>query len=150
LRTRPQLPPRDRVLEMKQVIVMRTDLKMRKGKMIAQGAHASERLAHEYWECRSALGSQLVGAADAAAVARFVRVYEEWCREGNTKIVVGVDDEAALQNVLTQASAAGIATASIVDAGRTEFHGQEMWTCVAIGPDEDDRVDAITGSLRLL
>ena len=132
---------------MKQVIVMRTDLKMRKGKMIAQGAHACERLAHDYWESRRVLES--AGERDPLAT-RFVEIYEQWCQEGNTKIVVGAEDEVVLQAVLTQASAAGIASASIVDAGRTEFHGEETWTCVAIGPDEEERIDAITGALKLL
>ncbi len=135
---------------MKQVIVMRTDLKMRKGKMIAQGAHAAERIAHDYCESRQALEVAAADPRQGALMARFVQIYEQWVREGNTKIVVGADDEGALEVILTQATEAGIAVASIIDAGRTEFHGEETWTCVAIGPDEDERIDAVTGNLRLL
>ena len=36
-----------------------------------------------------------------------------------------------------------------VDAGRTEFHGVPTATCCAIGPDWPERIDPITGHLKL-
>ena len=45
---------------------------------------------------------------------------------------------------------AGLEVHLITDSGRTEFHGQPTRTCLAIGPDEADKIDAITGHLQLL
>lgn len=114
---------------MKQVIVMRADLGMRKGKMIAQGAHAS-------------LAATL-GDLNDPRVA-------EWLAGSFTKICVRVDSERELLGVVEAARAAGVIVAPIVDSGRTEFHGVPTLTCAAIGPDTPEVLEPITGGLRLL
>jgi peptidyl-tRNA hydrolase len=38
----------------------------------------------------------------------------------------------------------------ITDAGHTEFGSLPTKTCLAIGPDEDGSIDAVTGHLKLL
>ena len=124
----------------KQVIVMRKDLGMRKGKMIAQGAHA-------------AMAVLLEGArsSDAEIVLPLSPAAHEWLVSGRfTKICVGVDSEAALDEVIARAKAANVPCALIVDTGKTEFHGVETKTCCAVGPAWADEVDAITGALALL
>jgi peptidyl-tRNA hydrolase, PTH2 family len=125
----------------KQVIVMRKDLGMRKGKMIAQGAHASLKvlldaatLDHEH----ARLAIELAPAMAAWLGGRF------------TKVCVGVDSEAALDAIVARARQANIPCALIVDAGATEFHGVPTKTCCAVGPAWIDEVDAITGGLPLL
>ena len=126
----------------KQVIVMRKDLGMRKGKMIAQGAHASMKVLLDAGTA-AADGTSITIALDPAATS--------WLVSGRfTKVCVSVDSEAALDDIVARARAAGVPCALIVDAGRTEFHGVATKTCCAVGPAWADAVDAITGALPLL
>ncbi len=123
----------------KQVIVMRKDLNMRKGKMIAQGAHAAMKvLLDAATRTDDALTIPLAGALAA------------WLTESFKKVCVSVDSQAALEAVVASARAAGVPCALIVDAGQTEFHGVPTPTCCAVGPAWADEVDAITGALPLL
>lgn len=123
----------------KQVIVMRKDLNMRKGKMIAQGAHAAMKvLLDAATRTDDALTIPLAGALAA------------WLTESFKKVCVSVDSQAALEAVVASARAAGVPCALIVDAGQTEFHGVATPTCCAVGPAWADEVDAITGALPLL
>jgi PTH2 family peptidyl-tRNA hydrolase len=61
-----------------------------------------------------------------------------------------VDSEEELMEIHDKAVAAGLEVHLITDSGRTEFHGEPTRTCLAIGPDEADRIDDITGHLQLL
>jgi PTH2 family peptidyl-tRNA hydrolase len=125
----------------KQVIVMRKDLGMRKGKMIAQGAHASLKVVLD------------AGSADPHGAAFTIRLdpaLAAWLGGRFTKVCVSVDSEAALEAIVARARAAGVPCALIVDAGHTEFHGVPTKTCCAVGPAWADAVDAITGELPLL
>jgi peptidyl-tRNA hydrolase, PTH2 family len=124
----------------KQVIVMRKDLNMRKGKMIAQGAHASLKVLLD--AATRADGVLTLPLGDGALAA--------WLGGRFTKVCVSVDSEAALDAVVERARAAGVPVALIVDAGATEFHGVPTRTCCAVGPAWADEVDAITGALPLL
>ena len=126
-------------MQAKQVIVMRKDLGMRKGKMIAQGAHASLRV---LLECGAADGDRYV--------IEMTEPMQAWMTGRFTKVCVSVDSEAALDDVVARAKAAGVPCALIVDAGQTEFHGVPTKTCCAVGPAWTDDVDAITGALPLL
>jgi peptidyl-tRNA hydrolase, PTH2 family len=123
----------------KQVIVMRKDLGMRKGKMIAQGAHASLKVLLD----RSAL-------TDGSLALLTTPAMDAWIRGRFTKVCVSVDSEAALDEVVQRAEQAGLPCALIVDAGHTEFHGVPTKTCCAVGPAWSDEVDAVTGELPLL
>jgi PTH2 family peptidyl-tRNA hydrolase len=123
----------------KQVIVMRTDLGMRKGKMIAQGAHASMEFIRQ--RLLSANGSGNLALSD---------VELQWLSGDHTKVCVGIDDESALLAILEHAKLRGVTAYQVVDLGKTEFNGQPTLTCVAIGPDTAERVDSITGGLKLL
>jgi PTH2 family peptidyl-tRNA hydrolase len=115
---------------MKQVIVIRKDLGMRKGKMIAQGAHA----------CLQAYNQ---------AEHQNPEVVIEWFETGSTKIVVGVNSENELKDIYYLAKAAKLPSTIIRDAGRTEFKEPTL-TAVAIGPWHDEVIDLITGRLTLL
>lgn len=112
---------------MKQVIVIRKDLNMRKGKMVAQGSHAS-------------LGAFL--RADN-------KDKKEWMDNGQTKICVGVDSEEELLRIFSFAGQSNLPTVIVRDAGHTELEPNTL-TAVGIGPCENDAVDQITGSLKLL
>lgn len=114
---------------MKQVIVVRKDLKMRKGKIAAQVAHG-------------AMGAVLPYLDDPRVT--------EWLNGIFTKICVSCDSEEELLQLEQQAKDAGLITCLITDSGLTEFHGVPTKTVLAIGPDEDDRINVITGDLKLL
>jgi peptidyl-tRNA hydrolase, PTH2 family len=127
----------------KQVIVMRKDLSMRKGKMIAQGAHAS-----------LAVFTQGAKVDGNEMRCELTDAMKQWLgpTEGPrfAKICVSVDSEAALDEIVAKARAAGLPCALIIDSGKTEFHGVPTKTCCAVGPAWVDEVDAITGGLPLL
>ena len=128
----------------KQVIVMRKDLNMRKGKMVAQGAHASLKV----------LLDRSVGVRGGIAGESFTFAMTEpmaaWLGGRFTKVCVSVPDEAALLDVVARAKAANVPVALITDSGATEFHGVPTNTCCAVGPAWAEDVDAITGTLSLL
>lgn len=114
---------------MKQVIIIRTDLKMRKGKMIAQGAHASVMATLKYiWHA-------------------YVWM---WMFSNFTKIVVSVGSKDELLGMHRRAKKDGLPCALILDMGKTEFHGTATYTAVAIGPAPNADVDRITMDLVLL
>lgn len=126
----------------KQVIVIRKDLNMRKGKMVAQGSHAS-------------LGAVLMIQKDQFDNSPNTRQYDhdpflEWINGTFTKICVGVNSETELMQVYKDAIQAGLPVKLITDAGHTEFHGQPTRTCLAIGPAWSVEIDKITGGLTLL
>jgi PTH2 family peptidyl-tRNA hydrolase len=122
-------------MEPKQVIVMRRDLGMRRGKEIAQGAHAAM-----MW-----LAYRIRQPGH-----RFTEAERLWLDGLFTKVCVRVDSEEELLGVVQKAREAGIEAHLCIDAGRTEFHGVPTPTCCAIGPDFPDRIDPITGELKLL
>jgi peptidyl-tRNA hydrolase, PTH2 family len=123
----------------KQVIVMRHDLKMRRGKQIAQGAHAS--MSFLCRRLQEAGSVSLDGLTDAQRA---------WLTGAFAKVCCRVDSEEELMQIHDKALEAGLHVHLITDSGRTEFHGQPTRTCLAIGPDEADKIDAITGHLQLL
>jgi len=136
----------------KQVLVMRTDLGMRKGKMIAQGAHASmkvffDRAQAHYPVIRSPAD---VGAPPELRIPLLTREEEKWVFGLFTKVCVQVKSEEELLRLHQQAMAANLPCALIEDAGKTEFHGVKTPTCIAIGPADAEAIDAITGELKLL
>ncbi|HXI48858.1 MAG TPA: aminoacyl-tRNA hydrolase [Steroidobacteraceae bacterium] len=125
--------------EHKQVIVLRKDLNMRKGKMVAQGAHAS----------MAAILKLAVREGDRLLIPLDERV-EPWLLGRFTKICVSVNSEAELLAIHEKSLAAGVLTSLILDSGVTEFGGVPTNTAVAVGPDHASKVDAITGELPLL
>ena len=127
----------------KQVIVMRKDLNMRKGKMIAQGAHASLKVFADLMTFGSHGDIIMYGMNVTDAM-------KEWLNGSFTKICVSVDSEQELLDVYEKARSAGIISSLIEDAGHTEFGGVPTFTCCAIGPDTNEKIDEITGKLKLL
>jgi PTH2 family peptidyl-tRNA hydrolase len=123
----------------KQVIVMRHDLKMRRGKQIAQGAHASMAFITKKLLSRPEMG-----------ISDFSVVEQTWIRESFAKVCVRCNSEEELMDIHDKAVAAGLEVHLITDSGRTEFHGQPTRTCLAIGPDVSSKIDTITGKLELL
>jgi PTH2 family peptidyl-tRNA hydrolase len=114
----------------KQVIVVRTDIKMSKGKMAAQAGHA---------------------AVSASEYARKNRPewWTPWIREGQCKIAVKVKSEQELLELERKSRNVGFPATLIIDRGLTELPPETI-TCLGIGPAPSDKVDTITGKLSLL
>lgn len=111
----------------KQVIILRKDLEMGKGKMISQCCHAS-------------LGSW----KDADA-----RIREQWEADGGKKIVLRVDGLKELKNLYKKARAAKLPCFIVRDAGLTQVRKGTL-TVLGVGPADEEKIDTITGELKLL
>jgi PTH2 family peptidyl-tRNA hydrolase len=133
----------------KQVIAVRKDLNMRKGKIAAQVAHASLKV----WFDRMIPGTPV----DSDQIISY-RIGNdkltpemiEWKENAFTKIVVGAKDEDHIYSLAHQAKEADIPYAIIIDNGMTEFAGNKTTTCIAIGPADSEKIDLITGKLALI
>lgn len=123
----------DKPRDVKQVIVMRSDLKMRKGKAVAQGGHAAMMWLAE----RVRDGVCMLSQPEAA-----------WINGSFKKICVKVESEEDLIKYFNAAKEAGLMVRMVTDAGLTEFNGVPTKTCIAIGPDWADKIDPVTGELE--
>lgn len=133
----------------KQVIVLRTDLKntkgekIRTGKYIAQACHASMGVLTKY--------SQITVRKTSINIDKTVSSPEnilKWFEEGFTKVCLKCNSEEELLQLYNQAENAGLLTQLITDSGFTEFD-KPTNTCIAIGPDLSEEIDKITGHLNL-
>lgn len=118
--------------DLKQVIVIRKDLNMRKGKMCAQAAHAS---------LNAVIGAEFKSVDDPIILSR-------WIDQGQTKIVVSVDSEKELLDLYEKVSSMTFVYL-VKDAGYTEFK-EPTYTALAIGPSYVEALDKLTGNLKLL
>lgn len=123
----------------KQVIVIRKDLNMRRGKEIAQGSHAAmawlaQRVEHSDW---------------GAGSLHLTQAQKDWIEGSHAKVTLQVSSEQELLEVYHSALNAGLEAILITDAGLTEFDGVPTNTCLAIGPDYCDAIDPVTSKLKL-
>ena len=114
----------------KQVIVFRSDLKLSKGKAVAQGGHAAISAAQE-------------------AQRHHKLWFESWLKEGQCKIAVKAKNEAQMQELENKAEKMELPRALIVDKGLTEIPPGTV-TCLGIGPAPVRKIDSIPGTLPLL
>ena len=128
----------------KQVIVIRKDLKMRKGKMVSQGAHASEKVFFD----RGYIQRDEIGLP--VLVVPLTTDMAEWVENIFTKIVCSVNSLEELIALFDMAHTLGIPCSLIQDAGLTEFGGVPTYTAIAIGPAKNEEVDKVTKGLPLL
>lgn len=135
--------------EPKQVIVMRKDLNMRKGKMVAQGAHASMGVLLYMMDKEES--TRFDGVTPITTYTLHADGYvRDWLRKKFTKVCVSVNSEQELLDVYQKAKDEGLPAVLITDSGLTEFGGVPTHTCCGIGPWRRDEVDKITGNLSLL
>ena len=111
----------------KLVILVREDLNLPKGKLAAQSSHASV-------DATLKSDKKMVGL---------------WRKEGAKKIVLKVKDEKELFKYRQMAENSGMITALITDAGHTVVEPGTI-TCLGIGPDEEEKIDRITGKLKMM
>ncbi len=115
--------------EYKLVVVVRKDLKMGKGKLAAQVAHAAV-------EC--ALYSE----------KKDRKSFDKWHDSGQAKVVLKVDTLEELMRVVAEAKSVGLHTSVITDAGRTQIEPGSV-TCAGIGPAVAGDIDRVTGDLKM-
>lgn len=111
----------------KQVILVRHDLKLPKGKMAVQCAHASS----------------------AALINSHKDDIKKWQIEGMKKVVLKVEDLGELLKYKQQAEDLGLVTALIEDAGKTVLKPGTV-TCLGIGPDNEEKIDKVSGKLKMV
>lgn len=126
----------------KQILVVRKDLNMRKGKIAAQASHASLQFLLDKMQ-----------PIDGQSNMRSLELSNdqlEWLDDKFTKICVSVDSEQELLDLIEKAKEAKVTVHSIIDTGKTEFHGVPTLTCAAFGPEHEEKLIPITGHLKLL
>ena len=111
----------------KQVIAVRKDLKLDKGKLAVQVAHA-------------ALDSYRKADPDSR---------EAWEKEGSKKVVVKAESLKELLDLHKKTKSLKLPCSLIRDAGRTQLKPGTI-TCLGIGPAEEETVDKVTGKLKIL
>lgn len=116
--------------ELKQAIIVRVDLKMGKGKIATQVAHAS------------------VSAAEETRKRSF-ELWEKWWKEGQCKVVLKVKSLPELLDLETEAIQIRLPHSLIRDRGLTQIPPGTV-TCLGIGPALARKIDKITGKLQLL
>jgi len=116
--------------EYKQVIVVRNDLKMGKGKLAVQVAHAA--------------------VSSAENTRKYRREwFDTWYEQSQAKICVKVDSEKELRLLKGRLDEMGIPNSLIQDAGLTQLEPGTT-TCLGIGPLPSQTADKYTGELKLL
>ncbi len=116
--------------KLKQVIVVRADLKMSVGKTAAQASHAA------------------VLAVETTRTKRPEWV-KEWFESGQKKVVLKVNSEAELRQIVERCAVKGLPCEVVEDAGLTELPPGTV-TAVGIGPAPEEEIDKVTGHLLLL
>lgn len=111
---------------MKQAILVRHDLKLSRGKMAAQAAHASVE----------------------ATLRSIKETVKSWHDEGMKKVVLRVESKEQLFEYQQKAKAKGLVASVITDAGHTHVAPGTV-TCMAIGPAKDSEIDAVVHDLKL-
>lgn len=131
----------------KQVIVVRKDLNMRKGKLAAQAAHASMKVFFDRIE--EIYPDASMHKPYKILLQDITPQMKEWVEGRFTKVVVGCESEEELFKLKIKAEDNNVPVSLIKDAGLTEFK-EPTYTCIAIGPDYSEAVDKITSELKLL
>jgi PTH2 family peptidyl-tRNA hydrolase len=114
----------------KLILIINNGLKMGKGKIAAQAGHASVQ-------------------ATLKAGEKNPLALQAWLSSGQKKVCLKGDDADQLLAFEKQAKEAGLLTSKIHDAGHTQIPSGSL-TVLAIGPCQDDSVEKITGTLKLL
>ena len=138
----------------KQILVIRKDLNMRKGKIVAQAAHASLKVILDNMKFIESAGHLKTKGEEGREVGYLKleakTAIHDWINGRFTKICVSVDSEKELFEIYNAAKEKRLLTSLILDAGLTEFGGVPTYTCCAIGPNWDEEIDPITKHLKLL
>lgn len=136
-------------METKQIIIIRKDLNMRKGKIAAQACHASmafiTKFIYEFeWDSEHEHTNLVSYGHKNGDEIR------DWLQNSFKKIVVYVNSEEELDELHQKCLNAGLVSHMIIDNGATEFHGVPTKTAIAIGPAYSNKFTGLTDHLPLL
>jgi len=140
-------------MDVKQVIIVRKDLNMRKGKIATQTAHASMGAVlsvANYWHRPYIYPGEPDHPTNHLMVINMDPAIRAWLDGRFTKICVSCDSEEELLELTKQAEDANLLHFLCRDAGITEFNGVPTYTALAIGPASVEDINIITGHLKLL
>lgn len=126
--------------KVKQVIVIRKDLNLSKGRLVAQGAHASIAFLTNKMK-------ENISNPQALWWVNLTQAEKEWVYGTFFKICVGVDNEKELLDIGHQAVNNGLSVKYIQE---TMGFDEPTYTCLAIGPDYSSKIDPVTKHLKLL
>ncbi|MDH5806437.1 MAG: peptidyl-tRNA hydrolase Pth2 [candidate division WOR-3 bacterium] len=118
------------MMKYKQAIIVRKDIKMSKGKIAAQVAHA-------------AISSYI------ETMNKKPNWAEEWLIEGQKKVILKVESLEELMEIKNKVEKEGLPNSLISDAGLTELEPGTI-TCLGIGPAPSSEINKIVGHLKLL
>ena len=109
-------------------ILVREDLKMSKGKVLAQVSHT------------------IVDATVKAYTQ--TQLFFKWRADGEKIVILKVPNEKTLMCIMDIAERKGVNCGYTVDAGLTEVLPGTK-TVGFVGPDRDEKIDKLTGQLKL-
>lgn len=121
----------------KQVIVVRKDLKLRKGKIASLAAHAAMQFILDNNESERPDELQV----------KLSQQEIQWLKGSFDKDVLGVDSQDALSDMVLRAEINGINVYSIFDKSKKPDEGPQL-VCAAFGPDEEDQLEQVVGNLK--
>lgn len=128
---------------LKQVVVVRKDLGMPVGKLAAMVAHAAMTFILHVWST-----TKMFTEDQWRWLTDTDPGLEEVGQVSMAKIVCAADDEAHLLAVEQAAKDAGLTVHRVIDSGYSHNPAGTL-TCIAIGPDYPERLDPVTGKLRI-
>ena len=116
--------------EYKQVILIRTDLKMSTGKKCAQSCHAS------------------VSASDLVRIQN-KGIWKNWKNTGQKKVCLKINSLEQLNEIVKKLESNKVPFFIVKDAGLTQLLPGTT-TAIGIGPALSAEIDKVTGDLKLL
>ncbi len=137
-------------MAVKQIIVVREDLNMSRGKIASQAAHASMKALVDAMSKGIGLSNEVEELTLHFDESENDKELKEWLNGSFTKIVVYVQSEEKLMQLYEKVQKAGLRVSLIIDNGTTEFGGVKTKTCIAIGPHAAERIDPFTKKYPLL
>jgi PTH2 family peptidyl-tRNA hydrolase len=155
------------MIEVKQVILIRKDLKMGKGKIASQASHACMKVffdelykfSHTRLNYKTVVENGIIVDSSSfydvvdlnnCYLLRKKSYFDEYINGAFKKVVLAVNSEEELKKYYEIAKEKDINCSIILDSGKTEFDNVPTYTSVAIGPWEAKEIDKITGHLKLL
>lgn len=130
----------------KQVLVVKK-MKVRTGKIVAQGAHGATKI---FFDRGHFVETPMDPENPYELRIPCTQAMKDWVDGIFTKICVYVETDEELLALQEKAKSLGVINALIEDNGLTEFHGVKTKTVLALGPDEAEKIDLISGGLPLL
>lgn len=121
----------------KMVLLIRADLGMGKGKIVAQACHGAV----------GVVGELMSGESDWGEGGK--QRVQQWEERGAMKIALKVNSEQELFDYQKKCEGAGLPCYLVVDAGHTQIP-ENTPTVLAIGPAPVAQIDELTGDLKLM